>query len=124
MRRDAKKYLLAALACLAAAIIYECFGHGVYSLYMICTFMFPLLLGAAPAMALARRGRVPGAALRRLWGAGVWTLAAGSFMTGVFEIYGSPSPLTAAYWPAGGILLAVCAVMWAASEKRKKTGDF
>ena len=60
-------------------------------------------------------------AVRRVWRAGVWTLAFGSLMTGVFEIYGSPSPLTVIYWPVGAALLIAGGAMWAAEARRKKT---
>ena len=106
---DLKRYLLAALGCAVLSAVYEGFSHGVYSVWMIGLFLFPLLLGALPALLLRRARRVPARGVRRVWAAGVSTLAMGSLMTGVFEIYGSPSPLTMWYWPVGGALLALAA---------------
>ena len=120
LRRDAKRYFIAALGCVVFSVIYEYFSHSVYSLYMICLFLYPLLLGAVPSLALMQRGAVPTEAVRRVWRAGVWTLAFGSLMTGVFEIYGSPSPLTVIYWPVGAALLIAGGAMWAAEARRNK----
>ena len=40
-------------------------------------------------------------------------------MTGVFEIYGSPSPLTVWYWPVGGALLALAAAGFFLEKKQE-----
>ena len=59
--------------------VYEHFGHGVYSPFMIYAFALPLSLGALPWCALAlkpRRAVCEGAA--RLWDSGVLTLAVGA----------------------------------------------
>ena len=108
---DLKRYLLAALGCAVLSAVYEGFSHGVYSVWMIGLFLFPLLL--------RRARRVPARGVRRVWAAGVGTLATGSLMTGVFEIYGSPSPLTMWYWPAGGALLALAAAGFFLEKKQE-----
>lgn len=116
---DLKRYLLAALGCAVLSAVYEGFSHGVCSVWMIGLFLFPLLLGALPALLLRRARRVPARGVRRVWAAGVGTLATGSLMTGVFEIYGSPSPLTMWYWPAGGALLALAAAGFFLEKKQE-----
>jgi len=50
---DLKRYLLAALGCAVLSAVYECFSHGVCSVWMIGLFLFPLLLGALLALAAA-----------------------------------------------------------------------
>lgn len=124
MRRAAGRQLLASLACLVFSVVYEYFGHGVYSLYMICLFLFPLLLGALPAFAFSSRGTVPSDGVRRVWIAGTATLAMGSCLTGVFEIYGASAPLTVVYWPAGAVPLLTAAIMYALEKRAKKTSGF
>jgi hypothetical protein len=87
--------------------VYERFGHGVYSYYMIYAFAVPLALGAFPALLLGtskrnvrfpRRGRL-------LWNAGVATLTVGLLFKGVIEIYGTDSPFFAGYLAVGTALL-------------------
>jgi hypothetical protein len=104
-RRAALRYVLISLFCGFFAAVYEHFSHGVYSNYMICLFVWPLL-GALPCLLL----RVfPPLLSRNLWGAGVATLTVGSCLKGVFEIYGTTAPLVLVYWYAGAALLAASA---------------
>ena len=103
--RDA--YVLAALGCLAFALIYELFSHQVYSLYMIGAFLLPLLFGAVPSAVLgaAPTGALPGTASRYLYHSGLATLTAGCLFRGVLEIYGTTSRLNAVYWAVGTLLV-------------------
>ena len=117
--RDMKRYLICAACCAVFSGIYEAFSHGVYSVYMLGLCLFPLLLGALPALILRLSRREAAHAARRLWAAGVATLAMGSALTGVFEIYGSPAPLNTLYWPVGAALLAAAAIAAFLPEKAK-----
>ena len=45
-------YLFASIFCAAFGAIYEIFSHGVYSAFMICAFVFPLVGGALPFLLL------------------------------------------------------------------------
>ena len=119
MGRDAVRYLIAAVGCALFSAGYEYFSHSVYSVYMIGLPLFPLLLGSLPALVLRGAGRFPSNAVRRLLSAGVATLALGSCMTGVFEIYGSPSPLTWVYWCAGAALLLLSGAAYLIGDSRK-----
>ena len=116
MRRVTLKYLLASLLLIVCAAIYEYFSHGVYSAYMIGMFAIPLLLGALPSAVFWKKRRVPHADVRHLWGAGIATLTAGSFMAGVLEIYGTTSRFTVVYLAAGAALLAAAAAVWLAAS--------
>ena len=94
--------LIAAVLCALFGAVYERFGHGVYSYWMVYAFAFPLILGVLPlylveALPLPLPGNLR-------WGpyhAGVATLTVGSLVLGALEIYGTTSPLTAVYWIAG-----------------------
>jgi len=109
--RSPRGYVVASLACAAFAAVYEHFSHGVYSVFMVGRFAWPLVLGAVPALLAGLRGaRVPPAA-RRAWALGVATLTAGSAFQGVLEIYGTTSPLVVAYWVAGPALLVLAVVL-------------
>lgn len=105
--RDVCRYWLTALACAGAGAVYETLSHGVFSPFMALLFLPPLACGVpALLLALTGRGPMPSAGARRAWALGCATLTAGSALRGVFDIYGTRVPLTAAYWAAGGILLA------------------
>ena len=98
--------------------VYEYFGHGVYSPYMIYAFALPLTLGALPWCALSLKARRPmccGAA--RLWDSGVLTLAVGSVFRGVLDIFGTTNRLVAVYPAAGAALLLIGALWWIRSGR-------
>lgn len=46
--KTALVYLLASLFCVLFGAVYELFGHGVYSYFMIYAFVFPLAGGTLP----------------------------------------------------------------------------
>jgi hypothetical protein len=101
-------YLGASLFCGIFSFVYERFSHGVYSNSMIFLFLFPLLGGALPHGAILLLGaRAPRRVAANLYNSGVATLAVGSCLQGIFEIYGTSSPCVAAYWWAGGALVAL-----------------
>ena len=100
-------YLSASAGCAVFGAVYELFSHKVYSHFMICAFVFPLLLGVIPFSLLQKRGKpFPGRAAD-LVHAGVAALSVGSILQGALEIYGTDNPLIIAYWVAGGILSAI-----------------
>lgn len=116
-------YLAAAASCAVFSAVYEHFSHSVYSPWMVCLFLWPLVLGGVP-FALLRLDRDPraGEAARSLWCCGVGTLTAGSLITGVMEIFGGKSEYSPVYWTAGGVLLlAAAAAFFLGSGRAEKT---
>jgi hypothetical protein len=105
LRRAACGYLAVSILCGIFSVIYEQFSHGVTSAYMVLLFLFPLLGGAAPLLASYLGRQMPAQTTRYLWRCGVATLAVGSCLRGVFEIYGTDAPLAGVYWPVGAVLL-------------------
>lgn len=105
--------LIFSLAVLAFGAIYEHFSFGVYSVWMIYAFAFPLLLGVLPFTVMTRLDRMPELQQQgiTLWSFGIITLTVGSIVTGVLEIYGTTNALTGFYKLAGALLLAAGAVM-------------
>ena len=101
-------YVCIALFCGLFSAIYEHFSHQVYSNDMIYLFAYPLLLGALPylGISLSKRLPLPTQHAADAWDCGVTTLAVGSCVSGVLEIYGTTSNYVAAYRPAGILLLA------------------
>lgn len=101
--------------------VYEHFSHEVYSPFMIYAFALPLVLGALPWCAMSlrpRRAMCQGAA--QIWDSGVLTLAVGSVMRGVLDIYGTTNRLAAVYPAVGAVLLLAGAVWWIRSGKQQK----
>ena len=89
--------------------IYEHFSHQVYSYFMLYAFALPLALGALPwALALWMGRRVPEGG-PGLWNAAVLTLALGSVLRGVLDIYGTTNRLLAVY-PIAAAVLALLAL--------------
>lgn len=106
VKKTAAVYLSVALFCGIFSYVYERFSHGVYSDFMVYLFLFPLLGGALPHLAiLFFRARAPRRLSENLYNSGVATLTVGSCLRGIFEIYGTSSPYVAAYWWAGAALL-------------------
>lgn len=112
-KRATLAYAAIALFCFFFSAIYESFSHGVYSPYMLCLGLFPLLGGVLPLLILHKlKFPEPYAPVRGAYNAGIATLTVGSCLTGVFEIYGSVSPLTSVYWYVGGILMLIGAGLY------------
>lgn len=106
--------LLASLFCALFGAVYEAFGHGVYSFFMIYSFAFPLVLGVLPLTLIGMlRATYPTRFLRSAYHAGIATLTVGSIVCGVLEIYGTTNPLTVVYWPIGAALILVGAAGYA-----------
>ena len=106
MEKQRTRYLLSACFCMVFAMVYEYFSFGVYSPWMVFAPAVPLLGGALPAQLLIRWEN-PGKPGLWLWGAGIATLAVGSILQGVLEIYGTAHPLTAVYLGGGGGFLGL-----------------
>lgn len=106
--RTASVYLEAAVFCGLFSSIYESFSHGVYSNFMVFLFLFPLLGGALPfgVMWLLDGRGTPGRLAANLYHSGIATLALGSCMAGVLEIYGTTSEYLWIYWAVGGAFTA------------------
>lgn len=97
--------LIISIGCAAFGGIYEIFGHGVYSGYMIYAFMLPLLLCVIPGalMILLDKPALPEIP-RHLWNYAVATLTVGCILKGVLEIYGTTNRHLIIYPILAGIL--------------------
>lgn len=100
-------YALITVFCALFGAVYEYFSHEVYSYHMIYAFAFPLVLGVLPCLTLCCFVGIfpPGRLSENLYNAGVGTLTAGSIIRGVFDIYGTSSPLTVVYYITGICLI-------------------
>lgn len=102
-------YLLISLFCAIFGIIYEAFSHEVYSFYMIYAFLFPLVGGTLPflAISLFRFRKYPESTAGYPYHSGIATLTVGSIVCGVLDIYGTTNLLTQWYWRIGALLLFI-----------------
>lgn len=115
MGKTERELLRHLLIMLSAAVIlalfgaiYERFSHEVYSYFMLYAFALPLALGALPYAVLLGKGRAIQILTLNLWDGGILTLAVGSVMRGVLDIYGTTNRLMAGY-PIAAAVLAVAA---------------
>ena len=122
MNHAVKRGLIAAAALLLFAAVYECFSHGVVSVFMVGAFLIPLLGECLPGLLLGRLSpeRRPGGPSRWLWGAGLTVLTAGSLFRGVLEIYGTTSRLGAVYWAVGSALCLAAVLLYAPRLLRRQ----
>ncbi len=99
--------------CAVFGEIYELFGHGVYSDFMIYAFMIPLIFSVIPSVFLFLFGKkeMPDIA-RHLWNYGVATLTVGCFFQGILEIYGTTNRLSVIYPAIGFGLFAAAISVW------------
>ncbi len=117
-------YLSVSVFTAFAGAVYELFSHGVYSLYMIYAFAYPLVGGALPYLILSLTNKPkPSGIAPQLYHSGIATLTVGSIMKGVFEIYGSSNAKSAVYTPVGIALVVAAAVLLIYNEIKVKQAE-
>lgn len=99
--------VIATTAFAAFGAIYEHFGHGVYSNFMLYAFMVPLVLGVIPLLFINKK--IPDRAMI-FWQCAIGTLTVGSIYQGVLEIYGTTNRMIWVYPVAGGLLIIAAIV--------------
>ena len=110
-----RAYLIISVLCAVYGMIYELFGHKVYSLYMIFAFVIPLLGGFVPSIIMyALKVKRCRAAADGLYRSGIAALTVGSIIKGVLEIYGTTNALSRLYLYVGAALtiLGIVLFLW------------
>ena len=116
--RIARNYLIVAVICAAAGLIYEAFSHGVWSIFMYGAFAIPLVLGALPNLVIAlAKLKTPGIAAENLYACGIAGLTLWSILRGVLEIFGTTNSLLDYYWMAGGAFTVLGIIFYLAQRK-------
>lgn len=77
--------------------IYEHFGHGVYSNYMIYAFIFPLMLCLLPYVIMLVKNVKLKKITARWWNLTVLTITLCSVIKGILQIYGTTNKLIYVY---------------------------
>ena len=102
-------YLGITVFCVFFSTVYEHFSHGVYSNAMIWLFAYPFIGGVLMfgLLGFIKKAPFPGRVSYNLYNSGIAALSVGSCFTGVLEIYGTASNLSAIYWIAGIFLTGI-----------------
>lgn len=108
-KQDILFYTLASISTLVIGTVYEFFSHQVYSPFMYLLFLIPLLLGLVPNLLAQKLHKyfLSSENAKAAYKMGVLTLIFGSFLKGVFDIYGTLSVYPSFYLPVGLLLLLV-----------------
>ena len=95
------------IVTLVVGTVYEFFSHQVYSPFMYLLFMIPLVLGVVPNLVAKMTGKtfLESEDAQAAYKMGVLTFIFGSFLKGVFDIYGTSSVYLTLYLPVGAVLL-------------------
>ena len=98
-------YTVATVVTLVVGTVYEFFSHQVYSPFMYLLFMIPLVLGVVPNLVakMTEKTFLESEDAQAAYKMGV--LIFGSFLKGVFDIYGTSSVYPTLYLPVGAVLL-------------------
>ena len=118
--RTARNYLIVSALTAVFGAVYEFFGHGVWSYFMVYAFAAPLLLGALPSVFLALREKTPNVSrtARKFCRAGVASLTVGMIFAGIIEIYGTDSYLTKYYFIAAAVAFVLAATVQGVRRRR------
>ena len=111
MKKELKKYLIFSSLCLVFACIYEMFSHQVYSMFMIFSFLIPLIMGVVVYALLVKKHFLVNNISNSLYKMSLYTVTFGSIMKGVLDIYGTTNNKLLIYLIAGLILFVVSAVL-------------
>lgn len=100
-------YTVTTIITLIVGTVYEFFSHQVYSPFMYLLFMIPLMLGVMPNLVAKMTGKtfLELEDAQATYNMGVLTFIFGSFLKGVFDIYGTSSIYPTLYLPVGAVLL-------------------
>ena len=95
------------IVTLVAGTVFEFFTHQVYSPFMYLIFIIPFVLGVVPNLIAKKTGKtfLESEDAEATYKMGVLTFIFGSFLKGVFDIYGTSSVYPTLYLPVGAVLL-------------------
>lgn len=106
-RSSPTRRAVVAIITLATGSLYEFFSHQAYSPLMYLLFMIPLVLGVVPNLVAKMTGKtfLESDDAQAAYKMGVLTFIFGSFLKGVFDIYGTSSVYPTLYLPVGAVLV-------------------
>jgi len=117
--KRARNYGFASAFLLLFHLVYQIFAHGVDSPYMTFAFLIPLVGGVAVELGFLFLP-APGEVGLAVWPMGIATIATGSVLHGVFDIYGGSSDLVNVFFAAGALLILAASVLYAITLVRSR----
>ena len=109
--KRARNYGFSAAFLLVFHLVYQIFAHGVDSPFMTFAFLIPLLGGSLVELAFLFLP-APDEIGLAVWPMGIATIAVGSVLHGVFDIYGGSSDLVNVFFVSGVLLIALATVLY------------
>ena len=124
-------FLIVSVFVAVFGVVYEWYGHGIYSMSMLLAFLYPFFLGFVPTLALSFSELMADIPYEKgirlgcnLFYSGIATLTVGSIAMGVVEIYGTTNRFMKVYTYVGvALLLAGMCVACAAFLMNVKTNE-
>ncbi len=110
-QKKAQNYLWVTITLFLIVILYEHFSHGVSSVFMKASILFPLFGGCLLSLVIPSF-ETPGKIEAALYRMALSTLTIGFFLYGVFEIYGSIESLVVIYFYLGGFLTLLAVMLY------------
>ena len=103
-KKKAKAYIPVTIIVILFTGIYEMFGHGVISMFMVSAGAFPLVMGILFWLLMSRIDTkiIISDMFVNGWTATLFTLMLGFIYKGVLDIYGTYGSLTNIYWLVSG----------------------
>lgn len=128
------RYLAISAFCAVFSIVYDQFSHDVRSPWMTWLFVWPLVMGAIPAV-LEYFGILPGTGevfegkeeiggiQKDVYRFGIAALTCASLLRGVLKIAGTDSRLVGYLFAAGALMSAAGAVSYFAAVRKEAGGE-
>lgn len=112
-KRQIVKYLIMSIFFLLFALIYEIFSHGVFSSYMMCAFLIPLLMGCFiyGMIYYTKTNRYLSNSALIFYNTSILTFTLGSIMKGVLDIYGTTNQMIRIYSKLGISLIIISMII-------------
>lgn len=125
--KTAMVYLAVSVFCVIFDKVYAIFGHGVKGASMTLMFLYPLLGGFAVFLSswifIPHSDEVSGYRFfYNSYNSGIAALTVGSMLNGIFEIAGTSSPYTVAFFILGWTFSAFGALEYLMNLRRKSSG--
>lgn len=109
IKKTMVNYFIISLICLIFSIIYEMFSHQVYSKFMICAFLIPLIGGII--LLIINKIKKFNILAINIYHCSIATFTIGSIVQGILEIYGTTNNLTKYYLYIGLGLMIISIII-------------
>ena len=111
LNKEKKRVIIYTLLCIIFSIIYELFSHGVISIFMCTSFIFPIILFIEDFIILKKKLRIINYP-HNLFKSSIFTFTIYFIILAVLEIYGTTNKLVIVYPILGLILLLLSIVLY------------